>query len=68
MNDQFQITLPAMCLLPHAGGRNLLDVRARMQQNAEMQRHITREAEDVELDMMKEEMANKGKVRHVTSM
>lgn len=45
------------------GGRNLLDVRSRMQQNAEMQRLINREAEDVELDMMKQEMESKGKVR-----
>jgi len=47
----------------HAGGRGLLDVRSRMQQNAEMQRFITREAEDMGLDMMKQEMVNKEKVR-----
>ena len=40
-----------------------MDVRSRMQQNAEMQRLINREAEDVELDMMKQEMESKGKVR-----
>jgi len=33
-----------------------------VQQNAEMQRFITREAEDMELDMMKQEMVNKEKV------
>ena len=50
------------------GGRNLLDVRARLQHNASMQHLITREAEDVELDMMKQDMANKGKVGHVVCM
>jgi len=33
-----------------------------MQQNAEMQRFITRKAEDMELDMMKQEMVEKEKV------
>ena len=46
-----------------SGGRNLLDVRARKQQNAEMQRFIAMEAEEVDLDMMKQEMDNKAKVR-----
>ncbi len=49
------------CVCP-PGGRSLLDVRARKQQNAEMQRFIATEAEEVDLDMMKQEMDNKAKV------
>lgn len=33
-----------------------------MQQNADTQQLIMREAEEMELDMMKQEMANKGRV------
>ena len=33
-----------------------------MQHNAETQRLISREAEDVQLDMMKQDMVNKGMV------
>ena len=44
------------------GGRNLQDVRTRMQHNGEMQRLIAKEAEHVELDMIGQEMNTKTQV------
>ena len=54
-------TFAPINLCPLAG-RSLLDVRTRMQHNVKTQRLISREAEDVQLDMMKQDMVNKGMV------
>ena len=58
-----QILLIHVCCLVHVGGRNLLDVRSRLQFNTENQRLVAREADYLQLEMMGQETQAKMKVQ-----
>ena len=50
------------CVHVHLGGRELLDVRSRLQMNSETQRLVAREADHLQLEMMAQETQTKMKV------
>ena len=50
------------CTFTHVGGRELLDVRSRLQMNSETQRLVAHEADYLQLEMMAQETQTKMKV------